>query len=610
MVDRFGGVPIDIEQPSESKRGVTDRFGGVPIDGATQVTSAPAVEPTPLTAQQEASIPADLPRIGEQAQNLELQRMQQQQQQQQQPQKNIGDMSFEELEDRLDVNRSGVFANLAASTVGAQLGNIAGLVEGTARRVLDPEMSPTEGARQTAELAAQRGQQITQFLAGGEPTETAKEVLTTAGEVLSPLQALPSIAPQLQQMGQITKNLPLITQSKRLNPLKMNAKDQEILNVLRQKDSYTRLDENIAQGMALKSTSRVINNRVRAATAAKIDQSVANAIVGSSSANKKAFKALLENARAEKAGEASAASVDRFRPLGKTIRNRWDAVSKINERTGKQIDRIAERTLTGKKIDLDKVRDKFNESIRKLGVEVIDDGRLNFDNTSIASIPKARKLVSDAWSIVQKSEADAYSAHRAKRILDELVTYGRPAEGLAGSTENAVKGLRSTINKQLKTLSGEYDKVNVKYSDTVSALNEFRTAAKRAFNPAEELSDNIVGFLARDLNDNTPTATKLREAITKLENSAQQYGRIKFKDDIQTQVLLNKELEKTLGVKYESLGDELIRIGPLEGARMARGDWKSSIADILGRIGRKVFFRDKPDERAIKSLERLIKEDK
>jgi hypothetical protein len=470
----------------------------------------------------------------------------------------------------------------------------------------------------SAGLATETAIQAGQEAAGGEFDTEDVGLAGSIGAALPVVgAAVKAATPALKETGSLIRE----TAQKAYDSLigkvegrlrgKIQNIDRQVLDVLTSKrGALESLDVNTLEGVLQVAQSPSVANRVKLATKTGVDRSAALSFAGSGKRNKQKFQQMVTSARAENTGSALAATSNRFKPMGESVVERWDIVSKVNKDAGKQVDEVAQRTLDGLEVEIEPIREAFNEFISSLNAQVNDEGQLLFKESSIKHIPEARSLVQRAWSVVRGSEGDALDLHTAKRVLDEIVAYGAPAEGITGSTGGAVKALRKEINDTLGDLSPEYGKINKKYSETIKSLIEFRDATGNIFDPSDDVGTDILGFLVKDVNSKEPVRLKLKQAVSRLEETAMKHGNVKmFKDDLSTQALYNGELEKALTAKYPDVPEEILKILPVTIARVSRHDRKGAVGELFARVARATYKRN-PDIKALNALERLTKESK
>ncbi len=543
-----------------------------------------------------------------------------------QPAPTMGEKLVGAGEAALALGTGAVGSTVAQVEAGAKaLGRTAqGLAKATTGdyRFFDP-VQQREFADQLEEEASGRTEQLTR----APRTEQGREMTQAVSEALAPLEAL---APQAQPaLGALTRgNLRPSTMMLKQNfdtklqnvgrkieaisarkPARATPRQREIIQNFSNVKAPSQISANVLNGVDKAVSKESVANRVKFATKNNIDETNAYAFAGASDTNKSTFQDILQEYKAGKLGAAALAERNPVKEMGKTVEKRWNQIDKIKKDAGDRIDPIAKKTLDGVQVKTDDISANFQELIDELGAYVDpEENILMFKDPSIGTLAGPRKMLSDAWKVFQSAGGDGYQLHRVKRILDELVVYGKPGEGLSGKSEVVVKTLRKNIDGALDTISKEYDKVNTRYSDTVRAMSDFREIMKGAFSP-DMVSNDLLGFYAREINQKSPVGMRMRDALDRVEDAIAKHTKdfVGFDDDVRTQALFNAEVEKALKIDYgQELGDELLSILPLEAARFSRGDRASVVGDVLGRIFRFKAFRGRAEERTLKALEKLV----
>jgi hypothetical protein len=388
---------------------------------------------------------------------------------------------------------------------------------------------------------------------------------------------------------------------------RLRGQENEAVARILSQQSVPKMEQNLVRGIQLNDTDETAKQVIKLANKRGIEDSAAKTIYGSNNADKQALRSVMETTRLVKEYDVLKATRNRLTPIGETVMKRWDKVVAKNAEAGEQLSDIAVRDFDGVEVDVTLFKDQFNDILDGLGARVSDKGKLLFEDSSVKEIPAARKMLQSAWNVVQGTKGDALKLHRAKQIMDEVVTYNSQLNGISGKSELAVRSLRSNINDVLRDISEDYAQINDQYSTTIKALDAFRDATGRHFNPKDhrKASTDLVGYIARGVTEDTPVEQRFAAAFDGLEQTAVDLGE-EFVDDLRTQAVFNKELEKALKMKYKPLTEELLDAGPLETARFFRGDRASVIGDLIGRFLRALGL-GKPDEKALNALERLVK---
>lgn len=282
--------------------------------------------------------------------------------------------------------------------------------------------------------------------------------------------------------------------------------------------------------------------------------------------------------------------------VGDTLRERVVAVNKVKKEAGKRIDSIARNNLTGKKVDLTQARESFRSALEDLRVSYDPvKGKVKFADSALegAGGGQARDITRRVSRMLSKENIDAADAHFIKRLIDQQTSFGKTSEGLAGEIDRAVKGLRRDINKSIRSVSKPYKKANIKYSESIDAINNLQDAAGTKVNMD---SPSALGVALRRLTSNTQSRANLAESIQQIEDVAAKYGS-SFDDSIATQINIANALEK----RFKTQGSTTFTAGVGDGVLNAIG--KSNLQrgiDTAKSVAQKVT--SSTDEEALDAL--------
>lgn len=231
--------------------------------------------------------------------------------------------------------------------------------------------------------------------------------------------------------------------------------------------------------------------------------------------------------------------------VGQAFMRRAKDVETLNRTAGGQIDDIARTQLSGKQVNAGKATDQFFNQLERDGVD-IDALRLAntkeeiaqaFEGSSYEGLETVQRTLKTVLKRVdpglQGADMDGLALHRAKRFIDNQVTYGKNAEGLVGDAERLLKGLRSSIDDVLDTTFPDYNVANTQYRETIDALDEMRRLIGRDFIGSGDIANLRAGEVMNRLLGQA--SARPLSAIQNLENTALKYG-IKYDDSILKQV--------------------------------------------------------------------------
>jgi len=356
------------------------------------------------------------------------------------------------------------------------------------------------------------------------------------------------------------------------------------------------------------------------------DPGVIAAVKGSSKADKLAFNRMVNIA--EK-GKKNARFAIENRPsdvVGDLLMGRLRSVQKANTQAGKKLDVVA-RGLKGKPVEFKPAIDTFLEDLDGIGVTLgrAPDGSIkpSFKGSDIEDLAGPEAAINRIVKRLSRAGTpDASTLHQMKRFIDEQVTFGKNAEGLAGRTERILKKLRRNIDQALDEQFPEYDKVNVQYAETISALDEFQRVAGQRMNLTGPNAQKATGTLMRRLMSNAQSRINLLDSVNEIERVAKKFGGLTdqlkiegpiapgLENDLLSQVLFVDELDRVFGTaaKTSLLGDveKGVRGAKTAGrAATSKGGAADVVLDVAGKVAEKALNIN--EEAAFKAIKDLLK---
>lgn len=245
--------------------------------------------------------------------------------------------------------------------------------------------------------------------------------------------------------------------------------------------------------------------------------------------------------------------------VGDSLSDRVRYVKQTNKVAGSEIDRAAEK-LKGQSVDVSAPVSNFIDELGKMGVTLDKNNVPKFKGSDIEGFGADEKIIAQVIGRMRNTKApDAYDVHRLKRYIDRNVTYGKASEGgVDPATTRVLKSLRTNLDNMLDESFPEYNSANVKYKDTIQALDDMQTAAGKV-DLLSDGSEKAIGSRARALLSNQQGRSNLENSIRQLDSVAKKYNG-RFDDDILAQVAVVDELEKVFGTRAStSLGGELTK---------------------------------------------------
>lgn len=291
--------------------------------------------------------------------------------------------------------------------------------------------------------------------------------------------------------------------------------------------------------------------------------------------------------------------------VGDSMLSRVKSVLKANREAGSQIDKVA-RGLRGKNVDFAPAGNQFLDDLSEMGVGF--DSSLNpiFKGSDIEGITAAENAIKRLAKRMSSGGApDAFDIHKMKRFIDEQVTFGKNAEGLAGKTEAVMKRFRRGLDQALDDAFPDYNAVNTKFSETRDALDQIQDIAGRKMNFDGPNADKQLGTLLRRITSNAQSRVPLMNAADALESVARKHGAAP-NDDLVSQIMFVTEMERVLGPSAKTgfqgqiiqAGEQVVKSGGSSGSLTELGvEAAKAAADAARGVNR---------ANALKAVEALL----
>jgi len=308
---------------------------------------------------------------------------------------------------------------------------------------------------------------------------------------------------------------------------------------------------------------------------------------------------------------------------GDTLMDRYRAVVAGNRSAGKELDTVA-KSLKGKQVDSLPAVQTFIDDLESMGITLNGNLKPIFKGSDIeGKSPEARTAQSIIKTTIERmtdtKAPDAFDIHRLKRFIDSQVTFGKTKAGLPGGSERILKNLRRNLDGILDETFPDYNRVNIKFSETISAIDALQDVAGRKLNLTGPNADKAVGTLLRRLMSNAQSRVRLLDSVGEIESVAARHGGTDLpritgistgKDDLLTQILFVDELDAVFGpvarTSFQGQIDQALKQGA--GAVTTKA---GAIDVALGAVG-KVAERARGinEAGAFKAIKELLKEKK
>lgn len=312
---------------------------------------------------------------------------------------------------------------------------------------------------------------------------------------------------------------------------------------------------------------------------------------------------------------------------GDLLMDRLNIIRKANTRAGQAIKPIVE-TMKGNRVDVTEVGQSFSNKLDDMGIALSrgesGDIDINFSGSDIEGLsgPESviKRVVNRIEGVAGDGSIDAAKLHQLKKFIDEQVTFGKNAEGLAGETERALKALRADINKTLGTQFPKYAEANKTYSGTIDVLDMFQDVAGRKMNLLGENADKATGTLMRRLMSNAQSRITLLDSLNEIESAVGKFGgfgsplRIEgkggAKNNLKMLVLYADELDRVFGgAPRTSLQGQFDQsLGKAARAITSKAGAFEAGIDLLGKGFDKAQGIN--EDNAFKALEKLLRDNK
>lgn len=320
------------------------------------------------------------------------------------------------------------------------------------------------------------------------------------------------------------------------------------------------------------------------------------------------------------------------RPLdvvGDSVLNRIKVVREANAAAVRRLDDVAD-TLMGAQVDTAPAVDKFLNTLTKMGMQYNPEtGRLMLiKGSSTQDMPKVHKQAMRVLRRLQTTRKDGvldgYDVHVMKKWIDNNVDYtkdgGKGKSHAIGALDNAIKGLRHDLDGVLDAQFPQYDKINTQYAETRTVLDEVMGIAGKKFDENADSAALTMGSLSRRFLSNAQSNGYLRDAVSKLDDTARKYIQpgtdlVQYMPSVQRKSVTPAMLENDDLIGLVRYSDELDGMFGAASKTSLLGDIEKGVNTASGGIGAAVIEGSKwaakkaariNEERAIKSMRELL----
>jgi len=341
----------------------------------------------------------------------------------------------------------------------------------------------------------------------------------------------------------------------------------------------------------------------KAAQSAGFDDRVIDLVEGASQTDKDSFKRMVKQA------EIASKSFGKERPVsiaGETIMRRAEHIAEKRKEVGKSLGEIV-KSLPKDPIDVSKARGSFFQKLEEDGVQMLDDGKLDFSDTRYANDSSGQKMIQQLYDDLDLSDG-MLTPQRIQRIRQRLfddLDLGAKKEALSGRIESLLTQTRSELDAPLQGLSPEYAKYSKEYAKSSQALADFYQLLGKKFTGASDEALKLrAGEVGARIGSNASADTV--RVLDGLDRTAKELGG-EFDDDIARQFFFSEvlnDLYKITQPRSFQGGIERGVEGALEKAGIVADVAQGKILSAGGKIAGKVLGRTPEKQQA--ALKKLI----
>lgn len=371
-------------------------------------------------------------------------------------------------------------------------------------------------------------------------------------------------------------------------------------------------------GLKLNAKGKVVSDQIQKATLKQgFDEGTVSLAAGASNADKSKMVKMLNILQSSKGSKRFAALNRTDDVIGGSIKSRVDMVVKANKVAGQRIGKASE-ALSGKPADFSGAVNNFTSDLDDIGVKLVQkEGRIipDFASSQIEFNAASKKAIANIVKRMGSVEVDAKQGHELKKLIDDIVTYGKVKTGLAGKGEAVLKNLRRNIDQTLDDSFPEYKQANDLYAKTITAIDNIKSSAGSKIDITGPNADKALGTISRGMLSNNRGRQEVINNLDELDVLArdlasgelgQKFPSVfkRLDDDLINQTIFAEELKQRFGAEARtSLAGESQK-AVKDGIKAAAGDTASFVDGVLGKVGKK--FSSVNDEEAFKAMRTLL----
>jgi hypothetical protein len=337
------------------------------------------------------------------------------------------------------------------------------------------------------------------------------------------------------------------------------------------------------------------------------------AIKAGSDADRRAGLQMMDLYKAIQSNEEKRALLRPTDVIGRTIDKRVKFLVDSQNKSGQEIDRIANDVMKKQPVNYWPAISEFEAALDKLGIKTMDITRggvkkrvVSLRGSDVEGDAGASKILNTVLRRMFDTDAPktAFDVHRLKRYLDTQINYGpRRANALTAQAERVIKDLRRGLNSALGKQFPEYAAANAQYADSIGALNDFQKSIGSQIDLKSENADKSLGTASRKLLSNYSSRVSLMDSLDLMEQVAARYG-LNIKDSVINQVIVANEIDRMFGTTADTSLKGIMQ-NVERGVDIARSDALTAALKIAKEGIDK--SRGINEENAIAALEELLR---
>ncbi|MEE9459618.1 MAG: hypothetical protein V3V84_07645 [Candidatus Bathyarchaeia archaeon] len=373
-------------------------------------------------------------------------------------------------------------------------------------------------------------------------------------------------------------------------------------------------------GFSLTETGKVVKDKIEnEAITQGFDRGVISSIKQASKADKiKMSKMVNLMEKSKRNPEALQRPSD---VVGDTLLDRIKVIRSTNISSGKRIDRIA-KGLEDKPVDILDSINQFQQSLDDFDVKIIDDGAGGFkpDFSRSTLLPSDRgplKEIIRQMNLAGDKPIDGLIAHKMKRVIDRIVTFGRQKTAISSDAEKILKDFRRGIDTSLDETFDSYNKANTVFAETRGALDSIQDSIGQKLDLSGPHADKALGTKLRSLLSNNQNRINLLDSVEEIESVARTHGaggKLLIegpglgRDSLLKQILFADELDSRFGpVARTSFQSQIKQAVTDVGGTLAEAQVSPVTAAIKSAASLADKARGVTDESAFRAMKELLK---